>query len=104
MKKIYLFCCMGMSTSLLTENMRECARNHELPIEVKAFSVSEVDEIVKNDRPDVILLGPQIGYSYENIISRHPDIPVGVIDSDHYGMMDGEAVIKEAVMLLKSKK
>ena len=103
MKRIYLFCSMAMSTSLMTASMRECADKHRLPIEVKAFSVSDIDEKVSIDHPDLILIGPQISFRYEAIRDKYPDIPVGVIDTDDYGMMDGEAVLKQSIRLLKAK-
>ena len=39
MKKIYLFCSNGMSTSLLAQNMQDVANAHNLPFEVKAFPI-----------------------------------------------------------------
>lgn len=38
MKRVYLFCNAGMSTSLVASKMQEVANQHQLPIEVKAFS------------------------------------------------------------------
>lgn len=38
MKRLYLFCDQGMSTSLLASRMQVCADKHMLPIEVNAFS------------------------------------------------------------------
>ena len=40
MKRLYLFCDQGMSTSLLASRMQVCADKHMLPIEVNAFSGS----------------------------------------------------------------
>ena len=37
MKRIYLFCSAGMSTSLVAKRMQEVADKHSLPVEVKAF-------------------------------------------------------------------
>ena len=38
MKKVYLFCSAGMSTSILASKMQEVANSHNLPIKVAAFS------------------------------------------------------------------
>lgn len=102
MKKFYLFCNMGMSTSLLSQSMQEAANDHNLPITVKAFSFTEIDEKVTSDNPDVILLGPQIGFRSESITKKYSDKPVGVIDSNNYGLVDGEAVLKQAIYLFKT--
>ncbi|MDU2851887.1 MAG: PTS sugar transporter subunit IIB, partial [Clostridium sp.] len=32
MKKIYLFCSAGMSTSMLANNMQKVANEHKLPL------------------------------------------------------------------------
>ena len=62
MKKVYLFCSAGMSTSILASKMQEVANSHNLPIKVAAFSHNKLGEIVKSDCPDCILLGPQVEY------------------------------------------
>ena len=58
MKRIYLFCSAGMSTSMLAQKMQEVGDAHQLPVEV--------------------------------------------IDSAAYGMMDGEKVLKTAIKLIKT--
>lgn len=106
MKKIYLFCSAGMSTSMLANIMQKVADSHCLPVEVRAFPDGKIDEIVEEKHPDVILLGPQVKYRYKEIASRYADkqIPVEVIDSNDYGMMNGEKVLKYAIKLIKSNK
>lgn len=39
MKKVYLFCSAGMSTSILASKMQEVANSHNLPIKVAAFLI-----------------------------------------------------------------
>ena len=62
MKKIYLFCSAGMSTSMLAQEMQNVADAHGLPLEVKAYSHSKIGDIVEQLHPDCILLGPQVKY------------------------------------------
>ena len=38
MKKVYLFCSAGMSTSILASKMQEVANSHNLPIRFNDFS------------------------------------------------------------------
>ncbi|MCI8745898.1 MAG: hypothetical protein HFI25_09495, partial [Lachnospiraceae bacterium] len=59
MKRFYLFCNAGMSTSLLASKMQKTADAHELPIEIKAFSDTHMSDVVNEFNPEVILLGPQ---------------------------------------------
>lgn len=106
MKKIYLFCSAGMSTSMLANAMQKVADSHNIPVEVKAFPENKVVEITDEKNPDVILLGPQVKYKYNEIVKLVGDrgIPIEVIDSAAYGMMDGEKVLKTAIKILKENK
>lgn len=104
MKKIYLFCSAGMSTSILANKMQECANSYSIPVEVKAFSHSEIDNIIKTLSPDCILLGPQIKYTYDETKKLYGEngTPVAVIDTNDYGLMKAENVLKMAVVLIKN--
>lgn len=106
MKKVYLFCSAGMSTSMLAKNMHELAQKHNLPIVVKAFPNHQLDEIIKNDRPDCILLGPQVKYMLKETLDKfgNEGIPIEVIDATDYGMMAGDKVLKKAIKLIKGEK
>ena len=64
-KTIFLFCSAGMSTSLLVSKMRAQAEKYEVPVFIEAFSEALVAE--KGPHADVILLGPQIAYMYDDI-------------------------------------
>ncbi|MBM6779167.1 PTS sugar transporter subunit IIB [Collinsella tanakaei] len=106
-KKIYLFCSAGMSTSMLAQNMQQVGDSHNLPVEVRAFPIGKVDEIAGSEHPACVLLGPQVHHQYEETKKRIEstfDIPVGILDQQAYGMMDGEASLKYAVKLIKTYK
>ncbi|WML37627.1 PTS sugar transporter subunit IIB [Clostridium sp. OS1-26] len=104
MKKIYLFCSQGMSTSILASKMQTIANEHSLPVEVKAFPYNTLDEIVKKHKPDCILLGPQVKYLYEKTVKDfgETDVSIAVIDPTDYGMMNALKVLKSAVKLIKN--
>ena len=106
MKRVYLFCSAGMSTSMLARKMQGVANSHNLPIEVEAFPDGKIGQIIEEKRPDVILLGPQVKFRYQEIVSEFGStgIPIQVIDQTSYGMMDGEKVLKSAIKLLKAAK
>lgn len=105
MKKVYLFCAAGMSTSMLAKKMQESADQYKLPIEVSAHPHNQLVEIVKRDNPDCILLGPQVKYLLDETKQLVAEFnkPVDVISANDYGLMNGEAVLKQAVKLIKSK-
>lgn len=105
MKRIYLFCSAGMSTSMLAAKMQEVAKANNLPVEVKAFSHSKIEQIVNEFNPDVILLGPQVKHLYKETADKYDaSIPVAVIDADDYGRMRGDKVLKSALQLLKERR
>ncbi|MEW8973436.1 MAG: PTS sugar transporter subunit IIB [Tissierellaceae bacterium] len=106
MKKIYLFCDQGMSTSMLAKKMQDIGDKHNLPLEVKAFSIKILEKILEEKHPDCVLLGPQVRHLLEDTKKRVAsyDVPVGVVDSVDYGMMDGEKVLKKAILLMKNYK
>ena len=106
MKKVYLFCSAGMSTGMLASNMQDVANQHSLPIKVAAFPHNKLEEIISEDRPDCILLGPQVKYMCEETVEQFGSqgIPIAVIDQGDYGMMNGEKVLKSAIRLIKANK
>ncbi|WP_300340187.1 PTS sugar transporter subunit IIB [Fusobacterium sp.] len=103
-KKIYLFCSAGMSTSILANKMQKCADGYNLPVEVKAFPLSEIDSIIKTLNPDCILLGPQVKHTYEETKKMYgvDGTPVAVIDTNDYALVKAENVLKMAVVLVKN--
>ena len=105
MKRIYLFCALGMSTSLVAKKMQDVADKHSLPVEVKAFPDNKIDVIVEEFHPDIILLGPQVKFKLEETASKYEPkgIPVAVIDLEDYGKVDGERILKRAIKILKEK-
>lgn len=106
MKRVYLFCSAGMSTSMLASKMQGVADDHNLPIEVAAFPDGKIGQIIEEKHPDVILLGPQVKFRLKEITAKFGDlgIPIEVIDATDYGMMNGEKVLKFAIKLIKQKK
>lgn len=103
MKKIYLFCSAGMSTSLLSANMQKLADAHNLQVEVKAFSLASLDDIYEKEHPDCILIGPQVRFAYEETKNKYNklNIPVGLIDDNDYGTINGANILKLASKLIK---
>ncbi|MCL2566955.1 MAG: PTS sugar transporter subunit IIB [Alphaproteobacteria bacterium] len=106
MKKIYLFCTFGMSTSLLASKMQAVATQNNLPIEVKAFTVGQIEEIVATEHPDCILLGPQVKHEFSNIQTKlaAAKIPIALIDSEDYGRVAADKILRKAIDVLQANK
>jgi PTS system cellobiose-specific IIB component len=101
MKDIMLVCSAGMSTSLLVVKMAKAAEAKN--IEVNIFAVAESEASNHYDKISVLLLGPQVRYlkgKLEKVLTPM-GIPVEVINSMHYGRLNGEAVLDAAIALIK---
>lgn len=103
--KVYLFCNAGMSTSLMASKMQKAADEHKVPVEVKAFPDAQLDKIVAESNPEVILLGPQVKYLYEKVTAKYGSTGklIDVIDQEDYGNMNGERVLKQVLINMKKK-
>lgn len=101
MKKIFLCCAAGMSTSMLVERMKQSAASRDIAVEITAVPVSEFDQII--EEADVILLGPQVKFQLQRLstIAAPKGVPVAVIDMMQYGSMQGDKVLDHALSLLQ---
>lgn len=100
MIKTAVFCAAGMSTSLLVKKIKEAAVKKGIELEIEAYSESEMS---KHTDVDCVLLGPQIQYMIKKAegIFSEKNIPVSVINTVDYGMMNGESVLNTIVKLAK---
>ncbi len=99
MKKITLFCCAGMSTSMLVEKMKQEAAKQGKEYDIAAYSLNDLDNHGADS--NVILLGPQVRYALSKVQGKYPDVPTASIDMRTYGLMDGKGVLEEAEKLMK---
>ncbi|MGL5435319.1 MAG: PTS sugar transporter subunit IIB [Lachnospiraceae bacterium] len=93
MTNIVLFCAAGMSTSLLTNKMKEAAAQMDFACTIEAYPMNQAELI--GPTADVILLGPQVRHQMKSIAAVCPDVPIAVIDMVAYGMIDGKKVIQQ---------
>lgn len=102
---IVLVCSAGMSTSLLVTKMENAAYQKGIIAVIKALPEAEINRAVDSEPIDVILLGPQVRYLQSKIreLASHKSIPVDLIQPMHYGMMDGDAVLEQAIKLAENR-
>ncbi|MBQ4797174.1 PTS sugar transporter subunit IIB, partial [Pectobacterium versatile] len=60
MKKIFLCCAAGMSTSMVMNKMKQAAVAKDIEVQIVAVSMDEFDSLLP--QYDCCLLGPQIKY------------------------------------------
>lgn len=99
MINIMLCCASGMSTSLLVEKMKKAAAEEGVEVNIWAVGANEVK--ANATKADIILLGPQVRYAQKKIESEAPGVPVANIGMREYGMMNGKAVLVQAIELCK---
>lgn len=97
MKKILLVCAAGMSTSLLVNKMKAEASKQKFDVEIKAVAKEKLSENIEGSH--VVLLGPQIGYLEDDFKEEYKrlNIPIRVINSIDYGMMNGKKILEESI-------
>lgn len=97
--KIMLCCNAGMSTSLLVQKMQKEAAARGEDIQIEARPMNEAMDHL--DEPDVLLLGPQIGYAkddFEKAVAGR--IPVSIIPMADYGRMNAAKILDDAKALV----
>ena len=94
--KIMLACCLGMSTSVVVQKMKDAAKEQGKDYEIWAVDQNKIAENVGNF--DVLLLGPQ-GKVKATV---GDSAPVAVIDALAYGRCNGAAILKQAEDLVNN--
>ncbi|MDW6004485.1 PTS sugar transporter subunit IIB [Vibrio mangrovi] len=100
MKKIFLCCNAGMSTSMLVKKMRLVAEQQNIELEIEAYPLEKFNEVI--DSYDLCLLGPQVRYKRDefNKIAQAKGKRVEPINPMDYGTMNGEKVLAFALSLI----
>ncbi len=102
MVTIKLFCSAGMSTGMLVVKMKKAAESKGIEVNIEAFPQGQMAKHLEG--LDIALLGPQVAYTLSNAkkICDPKGIPVAVIATVDYGMMNGEKVLDFALKLIES--
>ncbi len=102
MKKIFLCCSAGMSTSMLVKKMEQAAVERGLEVKIAAIAMSNFSDAI--EKYDVCLLGPQVKFKLADFQAEAARLNkrVEAIDPMAYGMMKGEQVLDQALSLLES--
>ena len=100
MKKIFLCCSAGMSTSMVVAKMKQAAIDKSIEVEITAVGMDEFENTLPNY--DCCLLGPQIKYKLTDFKAKGDALgkPVGVINAMDYGMMKGDKILDQALTMI----
>lgn len=103
--EIMLVCAGGMSSGFVAQAMRRAAKKENIDANIFARGESEIAQYI--NKIDVLLISPHF-----TALLSNPDILKMVeennvfmtkIDSEAYGYMDGESVMRDLMQKLKEK-
>jgi PTS system cellobiose-specific IIB component len=88
---------------MLVAKMQQAAKAKGITAEIWATPEADVKHYLEKG-VDVILLGPQVRFLKDKLVAlvQSKGIPVDVIQGMHYGLMNGEAVLQQAIELVQS--
>ena len=100
MRKIFLCCAAGMTTSMDVNKMKQAAAQKGLETEIIAVAMEEFDNTLS--KYDCCLLGPQIKYKFDEFKKKAEAVgkPIAVINSMDYGMMRGDKILADALAMM----
>ena len=100
MKKIFLCCAAGMSTSMVVSKMKKAAAAKNIDVDIVAVGMDEFEATLPNY--DCCLLGPQIKYKQVEFKAKGEAVgkPVAVINAMDYGMMKGDKILNQALAMI----
>jgi len=100
LKRIVLVCAAGMSTTLLVNEMNLAAKKNTIDVEILALPANKLSDYTKEI--DVLLLGPQIEFMLNKFKKKYEKrkMKIAAIDSMTYGLMDGDAVLRQALSMM----
>jgi len=104
--KALMVCAMGMSSSLLENKTKEAAAKAGIPFELKATTVGDIalwDPTMH--WYDIVLIAPQVFYKRKAIeqTARPHGILVEPIAPTVFGMVDGEALLKQILEAIRAR-
>ncbi|MDT2811175.1 PTS sugar transporter subunit IIB [Enterococcus asini] len=104
-KTILLICTSGISTGLLVRNMQQAADERQLAVHVYSAPAIIAEQIIQNQNVDALLIGPQSEYEVNRLkdFLNYKAVPYKLISEEDYKIMDGEAVLEEAMRMLSEK-
>lgn len=103
MYKILLCCASGVTTNMLVNKIKECAKAQDLT--VMCWAVGTLS--IKYSWPDAdcVLVAPQSKADFDNVKTMiHGVVPCEMIDDQNFIDMNGEAILKQAIQLIDNMK
>lgn len=100
---IILCCAMGVSTSIVVQEMKKAAAAQGKNYKIWAIDADSIDD--EDENFDVVLVGPQVSHKAEEIeeLLENGRIPVAVMNKEDYGTCNGKAILQFAEELVAER-
>lgn len=102
-KKDHVSLCSWYVNQYVSNADAKGRRKDGLSVHIFATAASDADNKLESEKPDVLMLGPQVRY-LESQFKRDLDIPVSVINMQDYGLMNGEKALKASLKAIDDSK
>lgn len=97
-RKIVLLCAGGLSTGMLVKKMEKYAQSIGYDCTISAYGKELAKD--KASDADIVLLGPQIRFAYDEIKKEIPNVPIEVMGMQDYGMQKADLFINRCKEVL----
>ncbi|MGC6770098.1 PTS sugar transporter subunit IIB [Enterococcus sp. LJL128] len=104
-KTLLLICTAGITTGLLVRNVQQAADEKNINVHVYSAPAIIAEQIIQTQSVDALLIGPQSKYEVNRLkdFLNYKAVPYKLISKEDYETLDGEAVLKESLVLLKEE-
>lgn len=102
-KTVLLICTAGITTGLLVKNIQRAADEQKINIHVYSAPAIIAEQIIQTQSVDALLIGPQSQYEVNRLkdFLNYKAVPYKLISEEAYETLNGEAVLKDSLTLLK---
>lgn len=98
---ILIVCAFGASSGILKRNIMEEMKKRNISGSVSAYSVEDLELQLENK--DIVLVAPQLRIQLNDIKKVvSGKVPVNMIDSVDYGMMNAANILEKSIKYLSS--
>lgn len=97
MKNILLICSSSVSANVFVLNMIKSAKLMNYDVNIWSVGSGNFDENI--DMADIILLGPQVRYLFDDVKKRvNGEKPILLIDLEDYSSMNSKKILRECLL------
>jgi Phosphotransferase system cellobiose-specific component IIB len=96
----YVSLCWWNVVVFVSNTDEKAMVKRNLEYNIFATGVDAIPDDYRKSHPVVILIGPQVSYMLAKV-RQEVDVPVEVIVSKNYGMMDGDKVLDQALKMMQ---